>query len=310
MRKILVTGGAGNVAGSLIEALLENEENFVVIADSLVTSNEQKLPSAEKKNWEFSKVNVNRYSEVEPIFQKHQFDYIFHYAALVGVKRTLENPLLVLDDIEGTKNLLKLAVEHKVKRIFFSSSSEVYGEPTILPQQEETTPLNAKLPYAIVKSVNESFIKSYFQEHGLPYTIFRFFNTYGPRQSQDFVMTKFLKAAINGEDITIFGEGGQTRTFCYVQDNIEVTLKCLYDNVGINDTINVGSDKEMTILELAKAIIKFTNSTSSIIHLPALPQGDMERRCPDNTKMRLILNREMTSMETGFAETLKGIQLN
>lgn len=135
--------------------------------------------------------------------------------------------MLVLQDIEGIRNMLHLSKNTGVKRLFFSSSSEVYGEPVQFPQNELTTPLNSKLPYAVVKNVGESFCRSYYQEYGLNYTIFRFFNTYGPRQSVDFVMSKFLRAAMLGQDITLYGDGSQTRTFCHVDDNIEVTLRCL-----------------------------------------------------------------------------------
>ena len=117
---------------------------------------------------------------------------------MVGVKRTLENPLKVLEDIKGIQSVLHLAKNTGVKRVFFASSSEVYGEPVEFPQNEFTTPLNSKLPYAIVKNVGEAFLKSYYLEHGLNYTIFRFFNTYGPKQSTDFVMSKFLRAAPEG----------------------------------------------------------------------------------------------------------------
>lgn len=126
---------------------------------------------------------------------------------MVGVKRTLDNPVMVLDNIQGIKNVLDLCKSTGVKRVFYSSSSEVYGKTVELPQHEHTTPLNSRLPYAIVKNVGKAFCRSYQQEFGLDYTIFRFFNTYGPKQSTDFVMAKFLKLALNNEDITVYGAG-------------------------------------------------------------------------------------------------------
>src|SRR6185436_190616 len=132
-----------------------------------------------------------------------------------------------------------------VKRIYFSSSSEVYGEPVEIPQNEHTTPLNSKLPYAIVKNVAEAFIKSYNQEHGLNYTIFRFFNTYGPKQSTDFVLSKFIRAGLTNQDITIYGDGMQTRTFCYIDDNVDSTVNAFYKNKFVNDVVNIGSDNEI-----------------------------------------------------------------
>src|SRR6185312_4294759 len=140
----------------------------------------------------------------------YKFDYVFHYAAMVGVKRTLNNPMTVLQDIEGIKNILSLSKNTCVKRVFYSSSSEVYGEPVEFPQNENTTPLNSRLPYAIVKNVGEAFFRSYQREYGLDFTIFRFFNTYGSRQSQDFVVTKFIDEALGNQDITIYGDGNQS----------------------------------------------------------------------------------------------------
>lgn len=134
----------------------------------------------------------------------------------------------------------------------------------------------------------------------MDYTIFRFFNTYGPRQSQDFVLSKFLKAAMNNEDITIYGDGSQTRTFCFIEDNLDVTVKSLENNHCINDVMNVGNDHETSVLELASKIIEITNSKSKIIHLPPLQEGDMTRRMPDTSKMKKILGRELTSLESGI----------
>jgi UDP-glucose 4-epimerase len=207
---------------------------------------------------------------------------------------------MVLDDIKGIQNILLLAKNTGVKRVFFSSSSEVYGEPVEIPQNEYTTPLNSKLPYAIVKNIGEAFLRSYQQEHGLDYTIFRFFNTYGPKQSTDFVLAKFVKAALEGRDITLFGDGLQTRTFCYIDDNIEVTLKCLNENFCVNDVLNMGSNIEISIKKLAEIVIDITKSKSKITYLPALVEGDMRRRCPDNGNMIGILGRDLTSLEVGI----------
>ncbi len=207
---------------------------------------------------------------------------------------------MVLQDIEGIKNILKLCKETNVKRIFFSSSSEVYGEPVEFPQNEETTPLNSKLPYAVVKNIGEAFIKAYHKEYGLKYTIFRFFNTYGNRQSDDFVIAKFLNLALNNEDITLYGDGLQTRTFCYIDDNLEITLRILKGNLAVNQIINIGSDLEISILALAKLIIQETNSRSKIIHLSALKEGDMTRRMPDIYKMKEILGKDLVTLKEGI----------
>jgi UDP-glucuronate decarboxylase len=306
MKKILITGGAGNIGASLANRIVQSSENYyVVIVDDLSTGSFNKLPPQSFNNWKFIKADVNNFNDISSIMVSYQFDYVFHYAAVVGVKRTLENPIRVLKDMDGIRNILDLSKNTGVRRVFYSSSSEVYGEPVTLPQHEETTPLNSRLPYAIVKNVGEAFFRSYHKEYGLNYTIFRFFNTYGPRQSEDFVMPRFLQACCAGKDITLYGDGLQTRTFCYVDDNIETTLKTLEGDKGINDTINVGSDQEITILDLAKLVIRLTGSSSRIIHLPALAEGDMTRRQPDTTKMKEILNRPLISLEEGIKMMIK-----
>jgi nucleoside-diphosphate-sugar epimerase len=300
MPKILITGGAGFIGSSLANKLIFDKGNCVVAIDNFLTGKKENLPLNELENYEFITCDVNDVTQISNIMFRYEFDYVFHYAAFVGVKRTLENPLMVLQDIEGIKNVLKLCKETKVKRIFFSSSSEVYGEPVEFPQNEETTPLNSKLPYAVVKNIGEAFIKAYHKEYGLDYTIFRFFNTYGNRQSEDFVVPKFLNLALNNSAITIYGDGSQTRTFCHIDDNLEVTLKLLKNNLGVNQVINIGSDIEISILGLAKLIIQETNSDSKIIHLPALKEGDMTRRMPDISKMKGILGKELISLDDGI----------
>jgi UDP-glucuronate decarboxylase len=308
MATILITGGAGNVGSAIANALSDNQNNQIVIIDNLSTGNLQKIP--QKGNVKFIKANANSYNDISPIFGRYNFDFVFHYAAVVGVKRTLENPIIVLEDIEGIKNVLSLSKNSGVKRVFYSSSSEVYGEPFEIPQNELTTPLNSRLPYAIVKNVGEAFFKSYYQEYGLEYTIFRFFNTYGPNQSEDFVVPRFLKAALNGDPIYLYGTGLQTRSFCFVDDNVATCVKILNENLCVNDVINIGSDVEQTILSLAETIIKLTNSRSKIIHLPALEEGDMARRCPDNTKMKQVLSRELISLEEGLLKLIAFYKIN
>jgi UDP-glucose 4-epimerase len=147
-------------------------------------------------------------------------------------------------------------------------------------------------------------LKSYQREFGLEYTIFRFFNTYGPKQSKDFVISRFLRKALRNEPITIYGDGSQTRTFCYVDDNVDACYAAFEKNLHINDVINVGGNKEVSILELANLIIKITGTKSEIVHLPPLQEGDMTRRLPDTTKMLNLLNRETLNLEEGIRKVL------
>lgn len=305
MIKILITGGAGNVGGALARKLVQNPAYHVVIVDDLSTGNKSKLPSADYSNWKFVYCDVNNHQDLSEIMIANNFDFVFHYAAVVGVQRTLENPIQVLGDIDGIKNVLSLAKNTSVKRIFYSSSSEVYGEPVELPQHEETTPLNSRVPYAVVKNVGEAFFRSYKKSYDLDFTIFRFFNTYGPNQSVDFVVARFLEKALKSEDISIYGDGSQTRTFCYVNDNVDTCVAILEKELEINDVINVGGEVVVTILDLAKMIIEETNSTSQIVYLPPLKEGDMTRRQPDNSKMKDILGRPLLTIREGVQMMIK-----
>ncbi len=305
MSRILVTGGAGFIGSAIVEKLIKKEEDYIVIVDNLLTGDINKIPKSKFNNLKFIKADVNKRDELSEIMTGFHFDYVFHLAALVGVERTLEYPISVLDDLKGFKNIMELSKNTSVKRVYFSSSSEVYGEPVELPQNEDTTPLNSKLPYAIVKNAGEAFLRSYQKEYGLEYTIFRYFNTYGTKQSKNFVISKFLYAAFNNKDITIYGDGKQTRTFCYIDDNVEACVNAFYNNEFINDVFNVGNDIEITILELAELIIKLTNSKSKIVFLPKLEEGDMPRRQPDLSKMRKICTKKQISIEEGLKKVIK-----
>jgi UDP-glucose 4-epimerase len=305
LKTVLVTGGAGFIGGTLAERLVRSGRYRVVIADNLLTGSTGKLPSVFQGLWKFIKCDVNQFEDIAPLMTAFRFDYVFHYAAVVGVKRTLENPVLVLNDIQGIRNILSLSKNTGVQRVFYSSSSEVYGEPVTLPQNEHTTPLNSRLPYAVVKNVGEAFCRSYQAEYGLDYTIFRFFNTYGPKQSTDFVMSRFIRAALAGEDLTIYGDGNQTRTFCYIDDNVDATVATMERGAFVNDVVNIGNDRVISVLDLANTIRAATGSSSPIRHLPPLPEGDMSRRQPDITKMRALLQRDLTPLEEGICRVIR-----
>ena len=305
MNKILVTGGAGFIGSALAEKLISNPDNYVVIVDNLSTGNIGKLPNLPKTNWRFIKCDVNDYTEIAPVMTTYQFDYVFHFAAVVGVLRTQQYPVSVLRDIDGIKNVLSLSKNTTVKRVFFSSSSEIYGDPVEMPQNVYTTPLNSRLPYAVVKNIGEAFLRSYKQEYDLDYTIFRFFNTYGPKQSRDFVISKFMLAALNNRDITIYGDGLQTRTFCYIDDNIDTCLTAFYENKVVNGVINIGGNREVTIKELAEIIIRETGSKSKIVHVVPLKEGDMRRRQPDNSDMKALLNRPLIKVDEGIRKIIE-----
>lgn len=308
MKTILITGGAGFIGSALAEKLLQNSDNFVIIVDNLTTGEIGKLPDAPKERMQFINCDVNNYRDIAGVMLSYHFDYVFHYAAIVGVRRTQQHPVKVLNDLKGIENILNLSRNSGVKRIFFSSSSEVYGEPTELPQNEHTTPLNSRIPYAIVKNAGEAYLRSFKKEYNLDFTIFRFFNTYGSKQSVDFVMSLFISLALRNQDIAIYGDGMQKRTFCFIDDNIDACVNAFYQGQAINDVMNIGSDKEITILDLAKKIIDITKSKSRIVFLPPLEEGDMLRRLPDISKMKALLRRELLDIEDGIKRILANPQ--
>ena len=300
---IIITGGAGNIGGSLSRDLVKKGHN-VIILDNLSTGNKKKLPLKKFKNWEFIKCDVNRIN-LKKLFKNKKIDYIFHYSAVVGVQRTLNNPNLVLNDIKGIENILNFAVKKKVKRIFYASSSEIYGEPVTIPQDEYTTPLNSRLPYAIVKNVGEAYFRSYKKTYNVDYTIFRFFNTYGPLQSDEFVITKFIDQAVKNKNLIINGDGKQTRTFLYIDDNILLTTSIFEKKIFVNDVVNIGNDNEISIKSLAKKIIKLLGSKSKIIYAKPLKDGDMRRRKPSLKRINVIKKKQFMNLEKGILNTAK-----
>jgi UDP-glucose 4-epimerase len=302
--KFLITGGAGFVGSGLAEKLASDPGHHVVILDNLLTGSMAKIPVSVHGNIEFVKADVNNYNHITDVFLMHRFDYVFHYAAVVGVQRTLDHPLMVMNDLNGIRHILNLSATSGVKRFFFSSSSEVYGEPVEYPQNEETTPLNSRLPYAIVKNAGEAFLKAYHKEYGLNYTIFRFFNTYGPKQSPDFVISRFIRAALKNEPLTVNGDGRQTRTFCFIGDNVDACIAAFRSEKYANDVINIGSENETSVRTLAETIIRLTGSSSKIVFGPALKEGDMSRRKPDITKMSQLLGRAPLPLEDGIRRIL------
>ncbi|RWH84498.1 MAG: NAD-dependent epimerase/dehydratase family protein [Mesorhizobium sp.] len=298
-QSILVTGGAGNIGSALTRALVKLPQTQVVVADNLSTGSRDKV-QIDAGNLTVVKADANDFDDISSLFYRFHFTHVFHFAAVVGVQRTLANPMLVLRDITGIENVLRLCKNTGAERVYFASSSEVYGEPFEIPQNESTTPLNSRLPYAVVKNLGEVYLRTFQREFGLPFTIFRFFNTYGPRQSEDFVLPRFVRAAQRGEPLTIYGDGSQTRTFCYVDDTVDACIAVHRTRAYENEVINVGSDVEMSIRQLAEFVIEVLGSSSKLEFRPPLAEGDMTRRCPDTNKMKAILNRPLVPLEEGI----------
>jgi len=307
----LITGGAGFIGSHLSGAVLDYGGR-VVCFDNLSTGSRDNIKEfINDRNFVFIKGDANTLGDLKKVFKKHKIDYVFHYAACVGVLRTLENPLGVLKDIDGIKNVLELSRVHKVKKVIFSSSSEVYGEPVEIPEREDGH-LNAKLPYATVKLVGEHYINSYYEKYGLPTCALRFFNVYGPKQESSaygFVTGVFIRQVLNGKSLTIFGNGTQTRDFVFIGDNIAASLSALLSDKANGHAINIGTGRPVTILDLAERIIALSGRKGKIKFLK--PRMDILHRFPAVEKMRAMLAyTPQVSLDEGLQKTVRWYKEN
>ena len=306
-KKFIVTGGAGFLGSHMCDLLLAHGANIICVDD---LSN-GKLGNVKHLNknprFKFYKKDVNDLKQMKPIFHKERPDYVMHYAAMVGVKRTSERPLDVFEDIEGIKNIAELSRQYRIKKILFTSSSEVYGEPVKLPIAEDDT-FNSKWPYGLVKILGEQYFIAYFKKYGIPVTIVRFFNVYGPRQDfgdSGFVVSVFLKNVLAGKPLEIYGDGEQTRDFVFVDDNVRLTLKAFLNNKINGRPMNIGSGKSIRIRDLAGEIKKIRPS-AKIVLKPARRRGEIKYRTPDVSFMKKILRDEpKTQLKDGINKTLE-----
>jgi len=294
---ILITGGAGNIGSSLVKTLSIWKDVKIVVVDNFLTGRIQNLDLG-NQSITLHNIDCNSDDFASLILDTYQnFDVIVHLAAVVGVERTIEFPEMVISDVKGFMNIVNIAKNYQNCKVLFASSSEVYGEPVEHPQSIATTPLNARLPYAVTKLMGEKIFETYSQINNFSFCNMRFFNTYGPSQSTDFVVPKFVNCARLNIPITIIGNGKQTRTFCFIQDTVDTIIKLF----KINQTlINIGSHIEISMLELANIVKETLSSKSEIIYLPERAQGDMMRRCAENSKMLSILGRQLTTLSKGI----------
>jgi len=308
MKIILITGVAGNIGSSLAKYLLLNKKSVVVGIDNFCSGFKENLPT-NSGNFIFYKGNVNNINFLKKIFINHKINEIYHYAAYVGVDRTIKNPELVFEDIKGIHNILRLSKEYNVKKIAYASSSEVYGENSKIPYHEIKSAANPKLPYASVKLISENMIISLCKKYQISYVIFRFFNTYGPLQSNDYVIKRFINLALKNKPLEIYGDGTQTRTFLYIDDNVEATTNAFSKKDLNNQIINIGSKKMYSINQLAKKIIKITGSKSKIIHREKRLMGDTKIRQPDNKLfLSLVGKRKLVDLDSGIQKVIDFIQ--
>jgi dTDP-glucose 4,6-dehydratase/UDP-glucuronate decarboxylase len=264
-----------------------------------------------KDSWRFIKCDVNIYSDIAEIMMTYHFDYVFHYAAMVGVQRTQKHPVGVLEDLHGIENVLKLCKNSGVKRIYFSSSSEVYGDPSVSPQSEDyfgnVNPNGIRSVYDEGKRFGEAITASYVREYGLDARIIRVFNTYGPMMQIDDgrVVSNFINQAILNKPITIYGDGSQTRSFCYIDDMVEGLMLAMFSDKTKGEVINLGNPDERKISELATIIKDITSSQSDIV-FEDLPEDDPKIRKPDISKAEKLLDwSPKVDIEQGIRKTVE-----
>jgi len=303
MSRILVTGGAGFIGSHLCDYLL-NLGNDVLCVDNLFSGSRDNIRHLlGHPYFEFVRHDI-----IQPFFA--EVDQIYHLACPASPLHYQYNPIKTIKtNVMGTINMLGLAKRVKA-RTLLASTSEVYGNPSIHPQEEtywgNVNPIGIRSCYDEGKRVAETLMMDYHRQNGVDIKIVRVFNTYGPRMALNDgrVISNFIIESLRGEDLTIFGNGTQTRSFCYISDLIEGMARMLEADDFIGP-VNLGNPEETTILEIANKIISMTKSRSRIIFKP-LPSDDPERRCPDISLARKMLEwQPKVSLEDGLEKTIR-----
>ncbi len=303
--RILVTGGAGFLGSHLIDRLMKNGDD-VICLDNLYTGNKQNiLQWFDRPNFEFIRHDIT-----EPI--RLEVDQVYHLACPASPVHYQFNPIKTIKtSVLGTMNMLGLAKRVKA-RFFLASTSEVYGDPDIHPQREDywgnVNPIGIRACYDEGKRIAETLTYDYHRQHGLEVRVVRIFNTYGPRmlENDGRVVSNFIAQALQGNPLTIYGDGTQTRSFCYVSDLISGFVKLM--NSDYPYPVNIGNPGEYTIAQLASTIQEMINPESKVIFQP-LPSDDPRRRRPDITKAQSLLNWEPTiDLNEGLKSTIDYFQ--
>ena len=318
--KIFVTGGAGFIGSPLTETLLKSG-NSVVVADNFSTGNIANL-DAVKDDPGLRIVELDVAEDKESVRQLvKESDVVIHLAAAVGVELVVNEPARTIStNVRGTENVLLPAVEFD-KRIIAASTSEVYGKSTKEKFSESDdlligSPEHSRWSYACSKLLDEFYLTALVQTAGLRGTVTRFFNTVGPRQTGMYgmVLPRFVRAALRNEDIPVYGDGGQSRCFCHVYDVLRALVALIDDERSYGQVYNIGSQRLVTIRELAELVIERTGSSSNIKVIPyekAYAKGfeDMRRRMPDTDKIRALNNwqpeKSLEDIIDDVAESLK-----
>jgi dTDP-glucose 4,6-dehydratase len=303
MSRIVITGAAGFIGSHLSEALLDRGHSVVGI-DNLLTGDTANIAHLAGRDFVFVKHDVTNYINVEGAV-----DVVLHWASPASPIDYLELPIPTLKvGALGTHKALGLA-KAKHARFVIASTSEVYGDPLEHPQKESywgnVNPIGPRGVYDEAKRFAEAMTTAYHRYHGLDAKIVRIFNTYGPRMRlrDGRAVPAFMSQALTGEDVTIFGTGQQTRSFCYVTDLVDGIIRLMESN--INEPVNIGNPQEMTIEQIARMIIKLTGSKSNLVYRP-LPEDDPKVRQPDITRARTLLGWEpKIGLEEGLTRTLE-----
>ena len=304
---IVITGGSGFVGSYLCENLI-NDGHKIIVIDNLLTGSTENINNLmDNENFSFIEHDVQNHIEIED-----KVDYVLHFASAASPKAYTEHPVNTLKaGSVGTINTLGLAKKHDAEYLL-ASTSEVYGDPLISPQNEEywgnVNPNGERSMYDEAKRFAEAAVATYSRSYDLKTKIVRIFNTYGPRMqlNDGRVVTNFIVQALRNENITIYGDGSQTRSFSYVEDTVAGVISLM--NSSEYDVFNIGNPNEMTVGQLAEKIIELTDSTSEIKYLE-LPNDDPKQRKPDITKAKTKLNWEpKVNLEEGLTKTITWVQ--
>ena len=302
MPRTLVTGGAGFIGSHLCEYLLDKGHS-VVAMDNLLTGDAANIERLIGRDFVFVKHDVTNYIALEG-----EVDYIFHFASPASPIDYLKLPIQTLKvGSLGTHNVLGVAKAKKA-RILLASTSEVYGDPLVHPQREDywgnVNPIGPRGVYDEAKRFSEAMVMAYHRFHGVETRIVRIFNTYGPRMRvmDGRAIPAFMSQALRNEDVTVFGDGTQTRSLCFASDLVEGIYRLMMSDTS--DPVNIGNPQELTILELARKVIAMTGSKSKIVERP-LPEDDPKIRQPDITRARTLLGWEpKVSLDEGLVPTI------